>query len=114
MSFLLKRKNRYQSFLRFLFSRVDDVNDFTDWCYFNGIYLMPSNGSVIGEKLGITQEQLNRFYRFNSCFQLNRLSDWLLRFQIPALAFIAKRVIQLYYYMVDRKYGNVKVLEDDL
>ena len=100
--------------MSFLFERVDNLHDFTDWCYSNGIYLLPSNGSVIGEKLGITQQQLNRHHRFDVKFQLNRLSDWLLRCQIPALAFVAKRVIQFRSFILNWEYRHVKVLEDDL
>lgn len=79
----------------FLFTRLSNRDDFADWCYFNGILWMPSSGSKIGQKLGITQADLNRARRFDIVFQLGRFHDWLLAFQIPILALIAINISNL-------------------
>ena len=78
-----------------LFTKIESRDDFADWCYFNGIYWLPSQGSKIGMKLGLTDADLNKARRFDVAFQLGRLSDWLLIFQIPALALVSIEVSRL-------------------
>jgi len=83
-----------------LFSKIQNRDDFVNWCYDNGIYWLPSQGSKIGIKLGITEADLNRAHRFDIIFQLGRFNDWLLTFQIPALAILSIYISNLQYLYI--------------
>lgn len=89
-----------------LFTRIPDRDEFADWCYYNGIIWVPSHGSKLGAKLGITDAMVNKARRFDIGFQLGRFSDWLLAFQIPALAIIAIYVSKLQLFWLSKTQPN--------
>jgi len=88
-----------------------DTN-FDDWCYDNGIYELPSNGSIFGTKLGITYKDLDKVHRFDLAYQCGKLSDALLRKRIPVLALIAKMILYLKNYLIDFRYRHVDFNQD--
>jgi hypothetical protein len=89
-----------------LFTKIENQDDFADWCYYNGIYWFPSQGSKIGAKLGLTDADLNRAHRFDIVFQLGRFSDWLLKSQIPALALLSINISNLQYLYLRIMFPN--------
>jgi len=94
------------------FKRIDNVDNFDYWCYENGIDFLPSKGSKIGDKLGISKHQMDAFYRFDLTYQLKRLSDFLLAFQIPVYAIMAKYVITLHDQVIKFNHKEVNFLSD--
>ena len=95
-----------------LCSRFDNYDDYQDWCFDNGIFQLPSSGSKFANKLGLTQKDIDRTHRFDIIYQLGKLSDWLLRFEIPLLALIAKRILYVQSIAIEFKYRKFDLNED--
>lgn len=96
-----------------LFVKIESYDAFEDWCYDSGgIYELPSRGSKFANKFGVNINDIHRMHRFDIPYQMKRFSDWLLRFQVPILALIAKQILVVQSLATEFKYRNVDLNED--
>lgn len=95
-----------------LCSQIQNVDEFEDWCFDNGIYQLPSNGSKTAHKFGTTQKDFDDLHRYDLPHQLGQMSDWLLRLKVPILALIAKQILYIQLIAIEFKYRKFDLNED--